>query len=96
MMIPNFEFTRFVNRDGNLTDEWQNVLQALFTALQTNVSNEGFQIPQQTTANVAKLQTQFAASPNPSVYYGNLIYDSTSNQLKVFLNDNTYHVVSTV
>jgi len=83
MIIPNFENIKFVNRDGYLTDEWQNVLQALFTVLQRNVSNEGFQVPQQPTANIAKLQSQFATTANPADYFGDLVYDSTTDELKV-------------
>ena len=83
MIIPNFENTQMVDRSGNLTTNWQNILQALFTALQGGVSNEGFNIPQQTTANITKLQTQFAASPNPADYFGVMLYDSTTDQLKV-------------
>jgi hypothetical protein len=96
MMIPNFENVRFVNRDGYLTDEWQNIFQSLISSLQTNVSNEGYRVPQQPTTTINMLQSQFASSPSPSVYYGNLLYDSTTNQLKVFLADNTFHVITTV
>lgn len=77
MMIPNFENTKFVDRNGNLTAEWQLILQQLFTLLQTNLSNEGYKLPQQTTAIITSLNT--AAS------IGNLIYDSTLDVAKVNL-----------
>lgn len=83
MIIPNFQNSRFVNKDGYLTDEWQNIFQALITALQQNLSDEGFLVPQQSAANIAKLQTAFAASTNPATYNGDLIYDSTNDLLKV-------------
>lgn len=83
MNIPNFENVRFVGRDGMLTDQWLLIIQQLITQLQTNLSNEGYLIPQLPTTTITDLQTQYAASANPSVYYGNLLYDSTTNQLKV-------------
>jgi hypothetical protein len=95
MNIPNFENIQFVDKNGYLTEQWQNIMQQLITALQSNVSNEGFQIPQQPTTNITMLQSQFAASPNPAAYYGNLLYDSTTNQLKVNLAG-TFHVVVTI
>lgn len=94
MKIPNFENVQFT-RQGYLTEEWQNILQELFTSLQNNLSNEGFQIPQQTTANIAALETQFAAAPNPAVYFGNLLYDIDANELKVNING-TFRVVQVV
>lgn len=96
MIIPNFENIRFTDGRGNLTPQWQNILQALFTALQGGVSDEGFAMPQQSAANIAKLQSQFAAASDPSVYYGRIVYDVTNNQLKVFLSDNAFHVITTV
>lgn len=83
MIIPNFQNTKIVDRNGYLTEEWQNIFQALFTALQGNVSEEGFHIPQQSAANIATLQTQFAAATNPATYYGDMLYDSTNDLLKV-------------
>lgn len=95
MNIPNFQNTPIVSSGGNLSDAWSLILQQLITALQKNLSDEGYQVPQQPTATIAKLQTQFNASPNPSVYFGDLIYDSTTNQLKVNING-TFKVVQVV
>lgn len=95
MNIPNFENIQFVDDNGYLTESWQNVLQQLFSALQSNVSNEGFQVPQQPTTTIAQLQSQFAASTDPAVYYGNMLYDSTTNELKVNIAG-TFKVVQVV
>ncbi len=51
MMIPNFENIQFITKDGYLSETWQIILQALMTALQTNVGLEGFVIPQISSAN---------------------------------------------
>lgn len=95
MNIPNFENIRFVDEKGYLTESWQNIMQQLFTALQSNVSNEGFQIPQQTTATIATLQTRFAAATDPTVYNGDMLYDSSTDELKVNIAG-TFKVVQVV
>lgn len=95
MIIPNFENIQFITKGGVLTDSWQNILQALFTALQNNLSNEGFHIPQQTTANIGLLQTRFAAAPDPTVYFGVMLYDTDTDELKVNING-TFRVITVV
>lgn len=95
MIIPNFENIRIVDRNGYLTPEWQLILQQLFSALQTNVSEEGFVIPKKSTVDIAKIASQFATTQNPADYFGDLLYDSTTDQLKVNLAG-TFHVIVTV
>jgi hypothetical protein len=86
MNIPNFENVQFVDRNGYLTEKWALIMQQLITALQTNLSNEGYIVPSQTAANITQIQTNVAASSNPAAYNGDLLYDSTNNKLKVNLN----------
>lgn len=57
---------------------WHQFFSLLTTALQTNLSQEGFTVPQQPTTNI-NLLTQ-------SKSVGSFIYDSTTNQMKVNLN----------
>lgn len=83
MNVPNFQNIQVIGKGGFFTDEWQNMLQQLITQMQNNLSDEGFHIPQQTAANIAILQTQFAASPDPSAYNGVMLYDTTNDLLKV-------------
>ncbi|MDD5212360.1 MAG: hypothetical protein PHV62_08080 [Sulfuricurvum sp.] len=84
MNIPNFENIKFVDSRGYLTEEWQLILQQLFQALQGNLSDEGFKVPQQPTTVINQLNT--AASK------GALLYDSTTNQLKVNISG-TFQVI---
>lgn len=95
MILPNFENTKLVDEKGYLTAEWQMILQAFFQTLQKNLSNEGFLIPQQSTATISSLQTQFNASTTPTVYYGDLLYDSTTDEFKVNIAG-TFRVVQVV
>lgn len=87
MNIANFQNTKFVDRNGYLTDEWQLILQSLFQELQKNTSNEGLFIPQQPTATITALNT--AAST------GALLYDSTTDEAKVNIAG-TFRVITVV
>ena len=84
MNIPNFQNIQFVDRNGYLTDQWQLILQNLFQELQKNTSNEGLFVPQQPTTTITALNT--AAST------GALLYDSTTNHLKVNISG-TFQVI---
>lgn len=84
MNIPNFENIQFVDRQGYLTPEWQLILEQVFQALQKNLSDEGYKVPQQPTTTINQLNT--AAST------GALLYDSTTNQLKVNISG-TFQVI---
>lgn len=95
MNIPNYEFAPAISNGGYFSDQWSLILQQLITALQTNLSDNGYLIPQKTTTEINTLQTQFAAAPTPSAYYGDLIYDKTTDQLKVNIAG-TFKVVQVV
>lgn len=84
MKIPNFENIQFVDRSGYLTPEWQLILQQLFQSLQKNVSDEGLFVPQQPTTIINQLNTAASTSA--------LLYDSTTNQLKVNISG-TFQVI---
>jgi hypothetical protein len=95
MNIPNFENVAVTTSGSLLSEVWTLILQQLITELQNNLSNEGYLVPQQPTTTIAMLQAQYALSPVPSVYYGNLLYDSTTDQLKVNIAG-TFKVVQVV
>lgn len=97
MKIPNFIDVQVVETEGEnkgkFTETWRNIMTQLFQTLQQNASDESLVTPQQTTANIAQLQ-----GANMQQYTGGLIYDSTTNQLKVSIFDpmsgtNTFKVV---
>lgn len=75
MNIPNFVETKMVDKNGNLTTIWKQILMQLITEMQTSLSEEGFKIPQQTTSDIGKIVGTNTV--------GHIIYDKTLDQLKV-------------
>jgi len=63
------------------------VFAQLISELQQNLSNEGYKVPQQPTANVQALNTTQSE--------GALLYDSDTKELKVNING-TFRVVQVV
>jgi hypothetical protein len=65
---------KIVDKDGNMNDEWYRFFDQLSLALQTNLTPEGFVMPQQSAANILLLTaTQSIA---------NILYDSTNDEFK--------------
>ena len=96
MNIPNFENTQVVDDEKYFTDNWQLLMQQLFTELQTNAGNEGLVVPTLSSdpnsvsppavgGQLAQIQT--------TAQNGTLVYDTFTNELKVRLNDGTFHVI---
>lgn len=88
MIIPTFTHDKVVRDDGYFTSPWEILFQTLLQTLQQNVSDEGFVIPSQTSANITRIES------NP-VIDCRLIYNSDTNKLMVRLADGTFHNVTT-
>lgn len=69
---------RIANDNFALTAEWALFFQQLIQALQTNLTPEGFVIPQQIATNIALL--------TGSASNANILYDSTNNEFKGNVN----------
>jgi hypothetical protein len=95
MNIPNYFTSRFVDDKGYMTPEYQNFFQQLITQMQLNLSNEGFQLPQQSTTNINHILSGFNSSTNPSAYYGDVLYDSTTDEAKINIAG-TFKVIQVV
>lgn len=99
MNIPNFTASALTNRDGTPTDIAYYFFQQLVSQLQQNVGPEGFVVPtlssQNTSVTPPAAGGQIAAIQAKAAN-GTLIYDSFTDQLKVRLNDGTFHVVVTL
>lgn len=80
MNIPNYLTDTMVDEKGDLTSPWARTLTQLLTELETNLSDEGYKLPQQPTTNIDKLTSQ----PQTE---GTMIWDATTKEMKV--NDGT-------
>jgi len=74
MNIPSYINQSPVDENGNWTPEWANLMTQLLSLLQTNLSDEGYVLPQQDTANIAKLTGAQST--------GAILYDSSTNEIK--------------
>ena len=74
MKIPNLPNEKPINEQGQWTSAWSLWLQQLTSLLQTQLSEEGFQLPLKPTSIISQL--------NQSNKTGALIYDTTTQQFK--------------
>jgi hypothetical protein len=87
MRIPNYFTSKFVDENGYLTPEYQNFFQQLISQLQSNLSDEGYKLPQQPTSVITVLNT--AASKAA------ILYDSTTDEAKINIAG-TFKVIQVV
>jgi hypothetical protein len=78
MNIPNYLEDQFVDKNGRLSDPWKQILMQLFTQMQSNLSDEGYKVPQQGTDTINQLNTTQST--------GALLYDNQTHELKVNIN----------
>ncbi len=81
MRIPNFIDCEVIQKEDGKniwSDIYKQIIIDLITALQDNLSDEGFHLPSQPTVNLNKIA---ANSKNASIPI--LIWDSTTSQLKI-------------
>lgn len=78
---------RAAETNGDMHQDLVNYLGQLVQKLQANLSDQGFVIPQQPTANITQLTGAQSV--------GNLLYDNTTHELKVNING-TWKVVQVV
>jgi len=85
--IPKFINEPPVQKDGTWHPAWQQFFNQLVTQMQSNLSDEGYKLPQQTPANITTLQTPAST--------GAVLYDSTNHVMKVNING-TWKTVQTL
>lgn len=78
MIIPTFIDVQYTDEEGYLTSAMQLYNDELNQALQNGLSDNGWTVPQLTTAQITQIATQM---PN-----GTLWYDVDTNQLKGKIN----------
>ena len=82
MDIPNYVNAPIADKDGNLTEEWSNVLQQLLSELRLNAGQEGLKASPLSTASIAELIAIAAMSPeNAAVSNGSMLFDTTLNNV---------------
>lgn len=84
-IIPNLPASEFLRKDEkgsySVHPDWMGVLRQLTIALQTNISNEGFKMPQQNSTNVTSLNTPKSIG---SIVYNNETHAFMGNVNGVF------------
>jgi len=90
-IVPNLSniptppaFAKLVDKDGNITSSWRDYFSNLTLYLKQFLSNEGLVMPQQTSANIALLNTAQSI--------GALLYNSTTNHIEGNVNG-TFQVI---
>ncbi len=78
MKVPSVPQVKFITESGDAHPYWRQYFKELSIALQKNLSDEGYNIPQQSTDNLTVL--------NNAKSIGNLVIDSTAHELKINLN----------
>ena len=88
MQVPSFVHSRIAKPDGKMTEQWQQYITQLEDQLQTNFSDEGYVLPQQTedTINVVLA---------PQATVGTIVWDSTINEARIFKADGMFHTILT-
>lgn len=86
--VPNLPIDKMVDADGYATPSEMTFRQSLVTGLQRNFGEEGVVPPSQDTQSINKIQNNITIDPstNTPLYTakgGTLIYDETTNELKV-------------
>ena len=81
MKIPTIEAQKLVKSDGFPTDPFQQWLTDLITNMQRDLSDEGVNIPPQTTANINQIAAD--TNPNSEKRVGTAWLDTDTNELKM-------------
>lgn len=93
IVIPNLPLGNIVDKDGNPTDQFLLFMQQLIFTLQKIVGAEGLVSPSQTTSNINTIAANTVPDPaNPAstvytVEFGTILYDSTTREMKVIVDD---------
>lgn len=110
MFVPILSEGELVDQDGKPSQTWENTMIQLLQNMQEALSNEGFEIPSvssevippATQSNLTIIQNSFG-QPNGAIA-STLIFDpyevngatlpARNGQLKVLLNDGTFHNIT--
>ena len=104
MIVPTMIKEVFVDKDGLLTDAAKNLFEQLLQNMQQNFSNEGVVVPGQKDSDITIIQNGTTENGSQIALPGTLIFDKTAinggsasspnGQLKVLLQDGTFHFIT--
>jgi hypothetical protein len=66
MNVPTFSYDKVVDKEGNWSLIWLQIITQLLQQLQSNFSNEGVVIPSQTSSNIAIISADY---PDGTIFY---------------------------
>lgn len=78
MKLQQLMQIKAADKDGNMHQDLVNYLGQLVQILQTNLSDQGYKVPQQPTATITALNTPQST--------GALLYDNETHELKININ----------
>lgn len=89
MNIPNLPHnsTPLVTSDGMIHPDWYSFLTQVTNEMQINLSEEGTQIPKQSTANIAKIQS--------NLFSPRFVYNETTQKPMVWVNGAFENITTT-
>lgn len=79
MKIPTFSGAKIAEKDGSCHPEFQQYQDQLNQQMQLTISDDGFVVPSNTTANINHIADNNNPNGRPN---GTMWYDSTTNQFK--------------
>ena len=80
-LIPNYIHSQVVTPNGHFTEQYELFMNQLTDQLQENISNEGYVVPSQSTANIDIIAASAQAQNGIR-----LLVDSDTNELKAIVN----------
>jgi hypothetical protein len=78
MNIQSLTNVKIADANGMPTPAFLNFMSQFFQQMQQNFSQEGYKLPQQTTANISTLNTAKSTSA--------MVYDKDTHEFKVCIN----------
>lgn len=86
MILPNLTDIKVANNDGSMHEDFKGLMTQLIQTLQQSLSDEGYDLPKQTTDNVNLLNTAQSE--------GRILYNNDTKQAMINLNG-TFKTITT-
>ncbi len=87
MIVPTFSYDKVVDKEGNWSLIWLQIITQLLQQLQVSFSEEGLVLPQQSSANITVIAASY---PN-----GTMFYNSDTDEFQVIVGGSVKTVTVT-